>query len=55
MLGRKLVRDLRRQRGQVLAVLAVIALGVMLFVASAAAYVDLCHAIMNSTELLFVD
>ena len=41
MLGRKLSRDLRRQRGQVLAVVAVIALGVMLFVASAGAYVDL--------------
>ncbi len=41
MLGRKLARDLRRQRGQVIAVLAVIALGVMLFVASAGAYLDL--------------
>ena len=41
MLGKKLARDLRRQRGQVIAVLAVIALGVMLFVASAGAYVDL--------------
>jgi putative ABC transport system permease protein len=41
MLGRKLRRDLRRQRGQVLAVLAVIGLGVIMFVASAGAYVDL--------------
>jgi putative ABC transport system permease protein len=41
MLGRKLWRDLRRQRGQVIAVLAVIALGVIMFVASAGAYVDL--------------
>lgn len=41
MLGRKLSRDLRRQRGQVIAVVAVIALGVMMFVASAGAYIDL--------------
>lgn len=41
MLFRKLLRDLRRQPGQVIAVLAVIALGVMLFVASAGAYLDL--------------
>lgn len=41
MLGRKLARDLRRQRGQVIAVLAVIAVGVILFVASGGAYVDL--------------
>jgi len=39
--ARKLGRELRRQKGQVIAVTIVTALGVMLFVASAAAYLDL--------------
>lgn len=41
MLNRKLLRDLRRQVGLLLAVLIVIGLGVMLFVGSAAGYLDL--------------
>ena len=41
VLGRKLFRELARAKGQVAAVLAVTSLGVLLFVATAAAYVDL--------------
>ncbi|HVV85481.1 MAG TPA: ABC transporter permease [Kofleriaceae bacterium] len=41
MLGRKLARELRHQKGQSAAVLVLVALGVMLFIASAGAYVDL--------------
>ncbi len=39
--ARKLLRDLLAQKGQVIAVIAVTALGVMLYVSSAAAYRDL--------------
>jgi putative ABC transport system permease protein len=52
MLVRKLVRELRRQSGQTAAVLTVIALGVMLFLASAAAYVDLRDSYSATRERL---
>ncbi|HEX6836485.1 MAG TPA: ABC transporter permease, partial [Polyangia bacterium] len=41
LLARKLVRELRMQKGQAIAVFAVTSLGVLLFVASAGAYLDL--------------
>ncbi len=41
LLARKLGRELRQQKGQTLAVIAVTALGVLLYVASAGGYLDL--------------
>ncbi|MCL2449568.1 MAG: hypothetical protein FWD17_11520, partial [Polyangiaceae bacterium] len=49
---RKLARDLRAQLGQTLAVVVVIALGSMLFVASAGAYEDLSASYVSTQATL---
>lgn len=52
LLTKKLVRELWRQKGQALAVLSVTFLGVLLFVASGAAYVDLDGSYRETRERL---
>jgi len=52
LLARKSWRQLRAQRGQGLAVFAVMALGVMLFVASAGAYLDLRQSYAETKRTL---
>ena len=52
LLARKLVREIRMQKGQALAVFVVTSLGVLLFVASAGAYRDLRDSYADSRERL---
>ena len=52
LLARKLMRELRMQKGQAFAVFAVTSLGVLLFVASAGAYLDLSASYADSRARL---